>query len=127
MGWINSLAWVAATAAYRDGKTWLEELLGYLKENRDTLTDWLRGNFPQVNFTRPEGTYLAWLDMTSLNLKPNPYEFFLKEARVALNDGKTFGTGGEGFLRLNFATQRSVLQEALDRMKRAIEKYSSPL
>lgn len=122
VGWINSLAWVAAKAAYLDGKIWLEELLSYLKANRDFLTGWLKENLPRVDFTQPEGTYLTWLDMRSLDLKPSPYEFFLKEARVAFNDGKAFGTGGEGFVRLNFATQRSILQEALDRMKRAIEK-----
>lgn len=122
VGWINSLAWEAAAAAYCEGQTWLEEVLGYLKENRDFLTDWLKEKLPQVEFTQPEGTYLAWLNMESLDLKPNPYEFFLKEARVALNDGKTFGTEGKDFVRLNFATQRSILQEALERMKQAIEK-----
>ncbi|MGB9592478.1 MAG: MalY/PatB family protein, partial [Candidatus Kryptoniota bacterium] len=121
VGWINSLAWVAAAAAYRDGETWLKELLVYLKGNRDFLTAWLKEKLPQVKFTQPEGTYLAWLDMASFDLKPNPYEFFLKEARVALNDGKTFGREGEGFVRLNFATQRSVLQEALERMTMALK------
>ena len=69
---------------------------------------------------RPEGTYLAWLDCRKVGLPGNPQEFFLQKARVALNDGKTFGKGGEGFVRLNFGCSRSVLAEALERMKAAL-------
>ncbi len=122
VSWINSLAWVAARAAYQEGEEWLRDLLTYLRGNRDFLTDWLAKYLPQIHFTQPEGTYLAWLDMHALELYPNPFEFLLKEARVALNDGRTFGSGGEGFVRLNFGTQRSILQEALERMIMAVGK-----
>jgi cystathionine beta-lyase len=70
---------------------------------------------------KPEGTYLAWLDCRNAGIQGSPYEFFLKEARVALNDGVTFGKGGEGFVRLNFACNRDVLAEALERMKAALQ------
>ena len=68
----------------------------------------------------PEGTYLAWLDCNELDIAEKPSDFFLKYARVALNDGAWFGKGGENFVRLNFATSRAVLEEALSRMKAAI-------
>ncbi|MGB9591294.1 MAG: MalY/PatB family protein [Candidatus Kryptoniota bacterium] len=122
VGWINSLGWVAAAAAYREGAAWLAEVLKYLQANRDFLVDWLETNIPEIYFTQPEGTYLAWLDMRPLGLKPTPFEFFLQKARVAFNDGKTFGNAGEGFVRLNFGTQRSILQEALERMALALKE-----
>ncbi len=73
---------------------------------------------------KPEGTYLAWLDCRKSGIQGNPYEFFLKEARVAFNDGVTFGKGGEGFVRLNFASTRATLTRALEQMKIALEKVS---
>ena len=73
---------------------------------------------------KPEGTYLGWLDCRNAGIQGNPYEFFLKEARVALNDGATFGEGGEGFVRLNFACTWVVLIQALERMKAALEKVA---
>jgi len=69
---------------------------------------------------KPEGTYLAWLDCREAGIPGNPFEFFLKEAKVALNDGVAFGKGGQGFVRLNFGCPRSTLVEALDRMKTAL-------
>ncbi len=118
---INTLAWAAAESAYQDGEEWLSELLVYLKGNRDFLSGWLQEHNPEVNFTQPEGTYLSWLDMRALDLKPSPYEFFLNQAKVAFNDGIPFGNGGAGFVRLNFGTPRKILQEALDRLEIAIK------
>jgi len=69
-----------------------------------------------------EATYLAWLDCRETGISGNPTEFFLREARVGLNDGTTFGTGGKGFVRLNFACPRGTLREALDRMAAALKK-----
>ena len=69
---------------------------------------------------QPEGTFLAWLDCRGLNLDVSPFEFFLNEAKVGLNDGKTFGSQGEGFVRLNFGCPRALLEEGLERMRKAI-------
>jgi cystathionine beta-lyase len=69
---------------------------------------------------RPEALYLAWLDCRQAAIQDSPSRFFLEQARVALTDGEDFGTGGRGFVRLNFACPRSVLLEALDRMKEAL-------
>ncbi|MBZ5699552.1 MAG: PatB family C-S lyase [Acidobacteriia bacterium] len=114
--WVNAMGLIGAEAAYRDGQSWLDQLLPYLQANRDFLWDFVNRELPGMRMTKPEGTYLAWLDCRELKLD-NPYEFFLKHARVALNDGRTFGTGGTGFVRLNFGCPRSILEEALNRIK----------
>ena len=77
----------------------MEALLVYLRANRDYIIDFATSHWPSVNVTRPEGTYLSWLDFSALKLEPTPFEFFLKEARVALADGLPFGVDEPGFLR----------------------------
>ena len=118
--WVNILGWVAATAAYRDGAEWLDEVLDYLEKNRNFVYQYIQNEIPEIGMGMPEGTYLAWLDCNELDIAEKPSDFFLKYARVALNDGAWFGKGGENFVRLNFATSRAVLEEALSRMKAAI-------
>jgi cysteine-S-conjugate beta-lyase len=111
----------AAYAAYAMGADWLKNLLTYLKDNRDFLITYLKNNLPQIKMPTPEGTYLAWLDCRQLDLKPNPYEFFLSQAKVALNDGQAFGVGGEGFVRLNYGCPRKTLNEALERINNVLK------
>lgn len=118
---VNALGWVAAEAAYRDGQEWLDQLLNYLEANRDYLYDFVQHELPGLRMAKPEGTYLAWLDCRNAGLDTSPYEFFLQQARVALNDGRSFGRGGEGFARLNFGCPRPLLVEALERMKAALK------
>ncbi len=120
VGSVNLLGLTAMIAAFQDGQEWLDQLLAYLEGNRDFLQEYVDQKLPGIHMTKPEGTYLAWLDCRETGID-NPYEFFLKEARVAMNDGKTFGSGGEGFVRLNFACPRSLLQQALDRMRAALQ------
>jgi len=120
VGWPNILGYTAALAAYRHGQPWLDEVLRYLEGNRDFLLQYVAEHLPGISIVKPEGTYLAWLDCRQAGLPGNPHEFFLKQARVALNDGATFGRGGEGFVRLNFACPRATLTEALKRMKTAL-------
>lgn len=118
---VASSGLVAAEAALgpeTDG--WLTTLRAYLTANRDALVDYVRDRLPGVRTTVPDATYLAWLDCRELNLEPSPFEFFMQRARVALNDGATFGPGGEGFVRLNFGCPRATLLEALERMRRAL-------
>jgi cystathionine beta-lyase len=121
VGWVNLLGQTAALAAYRDGQEWLDQLLVYLQGNRDFLCEYIAKNLPQLRTNCPEGTYLAWVDCRSAGIEGSPYDFFLSRARVAFNDGKIFGTGGEGFVRLNYGCSRSMLAEALQRMKRALD------
>ena len=120
--WVNLIGLNAALAAYRDGQEWLDQVLAYMELNRDFLFDYVHNQLPELSMAKPEGTYLAWLDCRNTAIQGNPFEFLLKEARVAFNDGMTFGGGGEGFVRLNFACSRQVLSQALDRVKDAVRK-----
>lgn len=122
--WVNLIGLTAALAAYRDGQEWLDQVLQYLGGNRDYLYEYVRAEMPTVQMVKPEGTYLAWLDCRNSGIQGNPCEYFLKEGRVGLNDGLTFGKSGEGFVRLNFACTREVLTKALKRMKAALEKVA---
>lgn len=116
----GAMGFTAAQSAYTECQPWLDQLLPYLKENRDTLTDFVTENFPSsVRLTRPEATYLTWLDLRGLNLPQAPSRFLLEKARVGLNDGADFGKAGEGFVRLNLGASRSLLLEALERMQAA--------
>jgi cystathionine beta-lyase len=111
---------VAAITAYRDGQEWLTQVLHYLDDNRRFLCDYVAKNLPGLKLTPPEGTYLAWIDCRESPIEGSPAKFFLKNARVAMNDGADFGEGGEGFVRLNFGCPRSMLTEALERMRHAL-------
>jgi cystathionine beta-lyase len=117
----NVLGYTAALAAYREGEEWLDGVLAYLEANRDYLYEYVTAHLPGVEMIVPEGTYLAWLDCREAGLAREPSEFFLEEARVALNSGAAFGPGGDGYVRLNFGCPRATLVEALERMRRALE------
>jgi cystathionine beta-lyase len=84
------------------------------------VAEFVRTELPGVRHVAPEGTYLAWLDCRELALAPTPHQFFLERAKVGLSDGRGFGTPGEGFVRLNFATSRSLLTRALEQMTKAL-------
>lgn len=118
---VNSLGLVAALAAYRDGQDWLDQVLRYLATNRDLVVDFVRREMPGVRTVAPDATYLAWLDCRESAAAENPYAFFRDRARVGLSDGPSFGTGGAGFARLNFACTRATLVEALTRMRDALK------
>lgn len=123
---VNVLGIVAATAAYGQCAEWEQQLCEYLTGNRDFLLDYLSAHLPDVVATVPEATYLGWLDFRAYGLPGNPQDFFLSEAKIACNDGESFGKGGEGFLRFNFGCPRSTVQIGLDRMAEAIERFSRP-
>jgi cystathionine beta-lyase len=120
MGSVNLLGLVAGVSAYQEGDTWLKELLVVLGGNRDYLVNFVQTRLPEIKIFPPEATYLAWLDCRSLQKPEGAYEFFLKQARVALNNGKDFGKPGEGFLRFNFGCPHSMVQDALQRMEHAL-------
>jgi cystathionine beta-lyase len=96
-------------------------LLEYLEKNADTLVGFTEKRLPKVKVVKPEGTYLAWLDFRAYFSNAKELDdFFIQKAKVGLNSGKTFGRQGEGFARINLATQRSVLLEALVRIENAL-------
>lgn len=118
---VASLGLRAAQAAFSGQcDEWLSDLQTYLTENRDFLVDYVGEKMPGVRITKPQATYLAWLDFTDLHLEPSPYQFFLEKANVALSDGAIFGPNGQGHIRLNFGTSRKILKQGLDRMAKAL-------
>jgi len=124
-GHVSSLGIIAAEAAFSGAcDDWLAELLVYLKNNRDFVVDYLTENFSETRFTIPDATYLQWIDfgayVKSGHISEEPYKFFLEKAKVALNDGSVFGEGFENFVRLNFASPRSMVAEALERMRKIL-------
>ena len=111
----------ATLAAWRDGEEWLSAVIEQLGANRTRIAGFLCERLPRVGFHPPEASYLAWLDCGPLGLPSRPHEFFLSEARVALSDGREFSRRSDPFVRLNFATAPSLLEEILERMGAAVE------
>ncbi|OBK23203.1 cystathionine beta-lyase [Mycobacterium asiaticum] len=125
----SHLGLIAHTAAFASGDDWLDALLRGLDENRRLLGDLVTEHLPGVRLLRPQGTYLAWLDCRELGFDEahtegikvvsdlaGPARWFRDRARVALSSGHVFGTGGSGHVRLNFATSRAILTDAVSRM-----------
>jgi cystathionine beta-lyase len=118
---ISSTGLTAAYIAYSGrADAWLRALRRHLTSNRDYLLKYLDENMPGVRVTRPEATYLAWLDCSELNLKPTPQQFFHNQAGVVLSPGEKFGKEAGSFVRLNFGTSRSILAKGLKRMSNAL-------
>jgi cystathionine beta-lyase len=113
---INAFGYAGCAAAYRHGEPWRQELLAYLRGNRDLVYAFARAHLPGLVLQPMEATYLAWLDVRGLGLE-HPVKFF-EDAGVGLSNGVDFGA--PGFVRLNFGCPRSVLQEGLERMRRAL-------
>ncbi|HSB68298.1 MAG TPA: MalY/PatB family protein [Candidatus Methylomirabilis sp.] len=111
----------AVKASYDHGEPWLDDLLGYLEENDGFLRRFVAEDIPPLRVVRSEGTYLTWLDCRALGLEPKALEqLLLTRARLVLSQGYTFGPGGEGFVRMNIACPRSMLEDALGRLASAI-------
>ncbi len=120
---VNMIGLHACQAAYETGREWLEELKVYLRGNLDYARDFLANNLPQIKLIEPEGTYLLWLDCRGLGLPEERLEHMIvQEAKLWLDAGAIFGAAGEGFERINMACPRAVLSEALERLRRAVEK-----
>lgn len=113
----NALGLFAAQAAYREGDSWLQELLAYLEENLQRTRTFLKENLPQVKLIEPEGTYLLWLDCRALGLSNRELdERIIQQGKLWLDSGWIFGRSGAGFQRINMACPWSVLQEGLQRL-----------
>jgi cysteine-S-conjugate beta-lyase len=111
----------ANIAAYDHGAGWVDELLSYLQANRDQLATTLPALSPGVKVNTPEATYMSWVDFRALNLPSEPAEHLLSNAKVALSPGIPFGaTVGSGFARLNFATTRAILDNAISAIAAAV-------
>ncbi len=112
---------IAVEAAFNEGEEWLDELIRYVQGNLEYLTDFVGKSLPEIEIIKPEGTYLVWLDFRKLGLNSMQLkELMYQQAKVAFNEGSSFGKNGEGFLRVNLACPRSILIEGLNRLKKAI-------
>jgi cysteine-S-conjugate beta-lyase len=121
----NLFGMLATEIAYTQGADWLDQLLAYLQQNRDLAVQFIEQRIPGIKPVRPEGNFLIWLDCRALGLDEAGLKaFMLKQARLWLNDGPTFGRGGAGFQRLNIGCPRATLEEALHRMEEAVGRYS---
>lgn len=114
---INALAYYAAEAAYRDGEPWRRELVGYLKQNRDTLVEFIQNECPGLAAQPGEATYLAWIDARGLGVA-NPAQHFEKESRLFLSDGAYFGW--PGWFRFNFGCPRAHMLAGLEKIRKAL-------
>lgn len=117
----NLFGTVTLTASYTEqGEEYLEQLLEYIEGNMKTAVDYFAKSMPEVKAYMPDGTYLLWLDFRGLGLSHcDIKEFLIKEAKVGLNDGKEFGAEGEGFMRMNMATSRKIVERALNQISDA--------
>lgn len=121
VGMGNLFGLVSLEAAYREGEEWLEQLLGYLDGNLNFLSAFLENRIPEIKLIRPEATYMAWLDFRALGMNDKELkEFVIKKAGLGLNDGPSFGPGGKGFQRINFALPSARLEEALRKLEKAV-------
>jgi len=121
-GGLGILGIEATRAAWRFADPWREAVVAKLAENRRLVAERVAEALPGVRFHPPEATYFAWLDCRALGLEPSPFRFFLDRARVAFSDGASFGRPGAGFVRLNFATSRALVTEAIERAAKALKE-----
>jgi cystathionine beta-lyase len=120
LGMGNIFGSVALEAAYTHGDEWLEQMLVYLWDNFRLLDDFFKSRLPKVRVMKPEATYLVWLDFTAYGMNDTKLlKFVVEQAGVGLNNGGKFGTGGDGWLRINIGCPRSILKEALESLGKA--------
>ncbi len=118
---VNAAGLAACEAAYTGGEAWLEEVLVYIDGNRMYTESFIKEKLPMIKTTKLEGTYLMWLDMSALGLDKEALHKMLHEkAQLFVNDGESFGSGGEGFIRFNIACPRRYVEAALDRLEKAV-------
>lgn len=114
----NPVSITGISAAYAKGDKWLDEVKQYIWENFQFVDAYLKKYMPKLKMTKPEATYLAWIDFSGVGLSGLKLRSFLRgKARVALDEGMVFGKSGENFARINVATDRTVVRECLDRIR----------
>lgn len=113
---VNPFGVAATIAAYNEGEEWLNQLVDYLHGNYEAMAEFCRRELPEFPITRLEGTYLVWMDCSSLGMPSDALEHaLLDDARLWLNAGTMYGAEGEGYMRWNIACPRSVMLDGLNR------------
>ena len=135
---MNTLGIIAAEAAYNEGEDWLDQLLEYIDGTQDFVESYVKANVPGVKTVKPEGTFLAWLDVAEAmeaagaqraaeeaEGNPTPEQAFQRwlvdHAHIHLNPGSSYGLGGDGRMRMNIGTSRQLVERALGNMARALD------
>lgn len=114
---------IATIAAYQKGEEWRKQMLAYVEDNVRFVEDYCRERIPGIRPLRPQASFLVWLNCRGLELSHDKLlDLFIDKAHLALNDGEMFGPGGEGFMRLNVGTPRSVLRQALEQLAKAVNE-----
>ena len=117
IGMGNVFGNVATEAAYTHGDEWLDQLLDYIDGNIQYVMDFAEANLPQLKVIRPEATYMVWIDFSKLGLSDEELNnFVINKAGLGLNQGIQFGSGGEGYMRMNLACPRSLVEEGMGRL-----------
>ena len=122
MNMATIFAMTATEAAFNNGEDWRREMLAYVEQNVIFIEEFLAKELPQVKLMRPQASFLVWFDFSALGLEHNKLlDLLVNKAHLAMNDGAMFGPGGEQHTRLNVGTQRSVLAQAMQQLKEAID------
>lgn len=120
----NTLGHIAFESAYTKGKKYKDELLIHLSNNQEKLYNMLKNHKDKISFKKSQGTYLAWLDCSKMNLNDkNLRNFFIQEAKLGLSPGISFGKNGSKHMRLNFAVPESTMNNAVNLLDKALSKY----
>ena len=119
----NPFSLVAFETAYEKCEDWLEELIVHIDGNMQYVVDFIAEKLPEIKVVKPEGTYLMWLDFNGTKIPQDKIqEFLINESKVAMNDGGSFGSNGKGFARMNVACPRYMVEEAMERIEKALKK-----
>jgi cystathionine beta-lyase len=119
----NIFGAVASEAAYTNGEEWLGQMLLYVMENIDYIGEFLKKKIPGIRLIKPEATYLVWLDFRGLKMTTDEIkDLLMNKAHLGLVDGRMFGPGGDGFQRMNVASPRSMIIEAMERLEKAVNE-----
>ena len=118
----NPFSLVAFETVYEKCEDWLEELILHIDGNMQYVVDFIAEKLPEIKVVKPEGTYLMWLDFNGTKIPQDKIqEFLINEAKVAMNDGGSFGSNGKGFARMNVACPRYMVEEAMERIEKALK------
>lgn len=120
----NAFAVCATVAAFTYGEEWLDQLRQYIEGNKQYVTEYIVREIPQIKVVKSEATYLMWLDISALTTDSDAmYEFIRKDSGLYLASGREYGTNGDGFLRLNVATNRANVEDGMHRLKKSVEDF----
>jgi cystathionine beta-lyase len=115
----------ATVVAWDECQSWLVQVMEQLKSSRDRIAERLAAELPEARMYLPEATYLAWIDLSALDLPDSPFSFFMDNAGIAFSEGKTFGAQYKDFVRLNFATSPAILDQIIDQTVNAVQMYKT--